>query len=314
MKLFAIILFIAVVIYIIVSFAVAKYFFNSVIVRRKFSPDKDSFYADINSFMHRKFIYENKEWLDSAESESVIINSFDGLKLSGIFLKTKNKSDKTVICFHGYTGNGENDFASLARFYHKNNINVLIVDDRAHGKSEGKYIGFGVLDRFDALSWINYIVEKTGENSKIFLHGISMGGATVLMSAGLQIPENVKAIIADCAFTSVYGIFSHILKQEYHIPKFPVLFLTEFMTRIRAGYGYKDVNTTEILSKTKLPVLFIHGELDNFVPLSMSKKNYNVCSSDKKLFIVKGADHAESYYIDRAGYEAVVAEFIQKYS
>ena len=300
------------IIVLVVSFAVSQYFFKAVIVRRNISPDKDSLYADINSFMHRKIINENKEWLRKQDTKSVYINSFDGLKLHATFLKSKSNSDKTVICFHGYTGNSIDDFASLAKFYHKNNFNVLMPDMRAHGKSEGVYIGFGVLDRFDAHRWIKYVMKITGRNSKILLHGISMGAATVLMSGKLGFPKNVKGIIADCGFTSVYEIFSHILKNQYHIPKYPVMKITEIITRKRAGYGFNDINTVEALKNINIPILFIHGELDDFVPMWMSKKNYKACIGNKDFLVVKNADHAESYYVDKKVYECTVKEFIEK--
>lgn len=308
------IIFVSAIIYIIIAFIVAEIFFRAVIVRRNISPDKDSLYADINSFMHRKFINENKDWLYKQDTQSLNINSFDGLKLHATLLKSKTKSDTTIICFHGYTGNSIDDFSSLARFYYKNDFNVLIVDERAHGKSDGKHIGFGILERHDVISWINHTIKIIGKRSKIFLHGISMGAATVLMAGGLGFSENVKGIIADCGFTSVYEIFSHILKKDYHIPRFPVMYITEIMTRKRAGYAFNDINTVEILKNSKIPTLFIHGELDDFVPLWMSWKNYNACAANKELFIVKGADHAESYYIDRKGYESALQKFMGKYS
>lgn len=313
MRILFILIFIAVIIYIIISFVVAEYFFRAVIARRKVSSDKDSLYADINSFMHRKVIINNKVWLSEQDIESVNIKSFDGLTLHGTYLKSKGESKKSVICFHGYTGNAVDDFASLAVFYHKNNFNVLMVDMRAHGKSEGKYIGFGVLDRFDAINWIKYIIKRTGENSKILLHGISMGAATVLMSGGFGFPLNVKGIVADCGFTSVYEIFSHILKRDYHIPKFPLMLITETMTRKRAGYGFGDINTVDVLKNIKIPALFIHGELDDFVPMWMTEKNYKACAGEKKFLLIRGADHAESYYIDTEEYKSALRDFTGKY-
>ena len=299
---------------VIVSVVVAEYFFRAVIIRKIYIPETESYYEDINSFMHQKFIKERREWLYSQNIRNIFIKSYDGLSLHATLLENSHSSLRTVICFHGYTGTGIVDFGSMAKFYYEKGFNVLLIDERAHGQSEGKYIGFGILDRNDALKWIEYVIKKFGKDSEIFLHGISMGGATVLMTGGLMLPKNVKGIIDDCGFTSVYEIFSHILKKDYNIPEFPVMFLTEHITKRRAGYGYKDVNTVDVLKKITVPVLFIHGEIDDFVPLWMSEKNYEACVAEKNFFVVKGADHAESYYIDTEGYEAAVSEFTDKYS
>lgn len=141
-----------------------------------------------------------------------------------------------------------------------------------------------------------------------------MGGATVLMTSGLKLPKNVKAIIADCAFTSAYDVFSHILKRDYHIPKFPIMNLTERMTQKKAGYGYNEVSTLNEVAKTEIPILFIHGEVDDFVPIWMSEKNYEACNSEKELLIIKNADHAESYYTDTETYENALKNMIKKYT
>ena len=218
-----------------------------------------------------------------------------------------------MICVHGFTGSGKKDFASLAQAYYKNGYNVLLVDNRAHGQSEGKYVGFGVLDRLDLRNWVKYVINRFGSNVQIFLHGISMGAATVLMASSIM-PKNVRGIITDCGFTSVYEIFEYVLKRDYHLPKFPIIYLTNIMSKIRAGYGYKDVNTTAEIARSDIPILFIHGENDEFVPLWMTMKNYSYCKAYKELFIVRESEHAESHYIDKKGYERRILTFIEKIS
>ena len=222
-------------------------------------------------------------------------------------------SDKIIICVHGFTGSGKKDFASLARTYYLNGYNVLLVDNRAHGQSEGKYVGFGVLDRLDLRNWVKYVINRFGNNVQIFLHGISMGAATVLMASSIM-PKNVRGIIADCGFTSVDEIFEYVLKRDYHLPRFPIIYLTNIMSKIRAGYGYKDVNTTAEIARSDIPILFIHGENDEFVPLWMTMKNYSHCKAYKELFIVRESEHAESHYIDKKGYERRMLTFIEKIS
>lgn len=291
----------------------ARYFFKLTILRKPTATLENNINANTDWNKHLNFILQRKEWLNSQYTEEVSVISNDGLKLFGTMLECDNNKN-CVICFHGYTSKGINDFGAITKFYNNHNFNVIMVDERAHGKSEGNYIGFGVLDRTDAVKWIEFAISKFGENVNIFLHGISMGGSTVLMTSGLQLPKNVKAIIADCAFTSAYDVFSHILKRDYHIPKFPIMNITEYMTKKNAGYGYNDVNTLNEVAKTEIPILFIHGKKDDFVPVWMSEKNYNACASEKELILVENADHAESYFANTAVYEDALEKYINKYT
>lgn len=144
------------------------------------------------------------------------------------------------------------------------------MDNRAHGQSEGKYVGFGVLDRLDLRNWVKYTVNRFGSNIKIFARYIN--GRSNCTYGKQYYAKNVRGIIADCGFTSVYEIFEYVLKRDYHLPKFPIIYLTNIMSKIRAGYGYKDVNTAAEIAKSDIPVLFIHGENDEFVPLWMTMK------------------------------------------
>ena len=291
----------------------ARYFFRFTILRKPTATLDKNINANTDWNKHLDFIKERKAWLFEQELEKVSIKSDDGLKLCGTLVKSKTAKN-CVICFHGYTSNGINNFGAMTKFYIENDFNVIMVDERAHGESEGKYIGFGVLDRHDALKWIEFAKKTFGENVNIFLHGVSMGGSTVLMTSGLKLPKNVKAIIADCAFTSAYDVFSHILKRDYHIPKYPIMNMTEKMTKKYAGYGYNDVSTLRETAKTNVPILFIHGDKDDFVPTWMSEKNYEACASEKELLIIKGADHAEAYYVGREAYEKAVKKYIEKYA
>lgn len=313
--LFWVLLIIAVVV--VTTFCVlyftARYFFRFTILRKPTATLDNNINANTKWEQHLDFIRPRKAWLAEQPTEDIFIKSFDNLKLHGTLLKSTNNKN-CVICFHGYTSRGLNDYGAMSKFYHEQDFNVIMIDARNHGESEGKYTGFGVLDRQDAVKWIEYAIERFGKDVNIFLHGDSMGGATVLMTSGMDLPKNVKAIIADCAFTSAYDVFSHILKRDYHIPKFPIMNITELMTKRKAGYGYSDVSTLDEVAKTKVPILFIHGEVDDFVPVWMTEKNYEACNSDKELLIIKGADHAESYYKDTPTYENAVKNMIRKYT
>lgn len=265
---------------------------------------------------YKKIIHPNKEWLLAGPLEHITIKSRDGLTLHGDYLPADADNDRNrlAICFHGYTSCGVSDCSSIARFLHGLGFGCLIVDNRAHGKSEGDYVGFGILDRYDCLSWINYANGRFGETKDILLFGVSMGGATVLMAAGFkELPKNVKAIIADCAFTSPYEVFAHVLKKDYHLPEFPIMQINDVMCRKKAGYGFKDYSTIDAVRSTSVPILFIHGKNDNFVPTWMSEKNYEECTSPKELLLVENAAHAASYYENSSLYESKAAEFIGKY-
>lgn len=260
---------------------------------------------------YKKFITPNREWLTAQELEHVTIRSRDGLTLHADYFPADVPSSRLVICNHGYTGCGVRDCSSIAVFFHKLGYDCLLVDHRAHGKSEGDYIGFGILDRFDCQSWINYVDARFEQQKEILLYGVSMGAATVLMTAALPgLPDRVKAVIADCAFTSPYDVFTHILKRDYHLPPFPIMNISETICRSKAGYGFRDASTLDAVRSTDLPILFIHGTEDTFVPVWMTRENYALCRSPKELLLVEHAAHGASYYEDPALYEETVKAFL----
>lgn len=242
--------------------------------------------------------------------KDVFITSKDGLRLHATYFP-KEGSNKVVICFHGYTSEGMKDYIGLSDYYRRNNFGMLLVDERAHGQSEGKYIGFGCLDRIDALCWIDWILQECGKQVQILLHGDSMGGATVLMTSGLDLPSQVKGIISDCGFTSPKEVFTHVLHTMYHLPAFPIIQIADWINRKKAGYGMDECNAAREVRKAKVPILLIHGDADSFVPSSMCEKIYENCASSKQKLIVKGASHAESYYKDMEAYEKALDNFIE---
>ncbi len=187
---------------------------------------------------------------------------------------------------------------------------MLLPDARAHGASEGEYIGFGCLDRQDALGWVRWAVEELGEETEILLHGTSMGAATLLMLSGLSLPEQVKGIVSDCGFTSPKEVFTHVLHSMYHLPAFPLIPGADLVNRKLAGYGMDECNAKREVEKAEVPILFIHGGNDTFVPCSMCDEIYEHCGSKKRKLIIEGAAHAESYYKDMESYEEALTEFI----
>ncbi len=289
--------------------------FNRVIPRQDTLRVDLSEMADMDKWEeYKKCITPNREWLTAQELEHVTLLSHDGLRLHADYFPAEKPSDKLVICNHGYTGCGIRDCSSIAVFFHKLGYDCLLVDHRAHGKSEGDYIGFGILDRYDCRSWINYVDNRFEKKKQIILYGVSMGATTVLMASAIPaLSSNVKAVIADCAFTSPYDVFSHILKRDYHLPAFPIMNINDALCRKKAGYGFRDYSTLEAVQQTHLPILFIHGTEDNFVPTRMTRENFARCRSEKEILLVENAAHGASYYENPALYEETVRTFIEKH-
>ncbi len=286
------------------------YFVKRTLVRSKARVEDTMKMAGTDWSVYVSGIREDREWLWQHEHESVTILSRDGLKLSGTMFPVEN-SRGTVLCLHGYTSNAEQDYTSLARYYMENNFQILLVDHRAHGQSEGTYIGFGILDRYDALKWIEYLNHRFGIEKKILVQGTSMGAATALMLSGLKLPKNVAGIVSDCAFTSPWDVFKSVLKNWYHLPAFPLLHITNWMAKRLAGYDYRSCTAKEEVKKSSVPILLIHGEKDTFVPTSMCEEIYRNCP-DAEMQIIAGASHAESFYKDTALYKKRLQEFFVK--
>ncbi|MDY3249033.1 MAG: alpha/beta hydrolase [Candidatus Choladocola sp.] len=287
----------------------SAYFYRRTMMRNNAKMERTMKMAGIDWSQHMPFIQECKEQMMAQAHEDVWVYSDDGLKLHGTWFP-QGDCRKTVICFHGYTSRGLNDYTGLSSYYLKRGYAMLLVDERAHGESEGQYIGFGCLDRKDALKWIDWVLQTCGDEVQILLHGISMGGATVLMTSGLQLPLQVKGIISDCAFTSAKEVFTHVLHTMIHLPAFPMMQISDFVNRKLAGYGLDECNAAREVRKASVPILFIHGSGDTFVPCRMCDTIYENCASPKQKLIVEGAAHAESYYKDTKAYENAMNEFL----
>ena len=239
------------------------------------------------------------------------ITSSDNLKLHAYEVKNENKTDKWAIVVHGYTSEGKL-LSSKAKHLYNMGYNVLVPDLRSHGTSEGNYIGMGWHDRLDIIDWINYIV-KNNPKSEIALHGTYMGSATVLMVSGEKLPSNVKAIVADCGYTSVYDEFSYQLKQLFNLPAFPIMNFSDVVTHIRAGYCLNDASAINQVKKSTTPILYIHGDKDDFVPYYMMDELYNATNSEKEKLTIEGGEHANSDLVNPKLYWSTVNSFLEKY-
>ena len=251
-------------------------------------------------------------WLEKDSNyKDKYITSFDNLKLHSYEVINENKTDKWAIVVHGYTSEG-NLLSSKAKYFYEIGYNVLVPDLRGHGNSQGDYIGMGWDDRLDIMDWIDYIVENN-PNAQIALHGTSMGSATVLMVSGEKLPENVKAIVADCGYTSVWDEFSYQLKSLFNLPSFPVMNLSNMVTMVRAGYSLKNASAIDQVKKATVPILYIHGDKDDFVPYYMMDELYNATNSTKEKLTVEGAEHAKSDLVNPQLYWSTIYDFLGQY-
>lgn len=250
-------------------------------------------------------------WLKTQEIKELGVVSYDNKVLYGRFIPCEN-AKATILLFHGYRSHFAVDFSASMKYYHDQGYNLLLPDQRAHGKSEGRFITFGVKERYDVLSWVTYLSMVLGEDHPMFLSGLSMGAATVCMAADLEFPANVRGIIADCGYDSPADIIGAVAEQQYHVSrKLAVPFLS-FFSRLFCGFGLGDCSTIEALSRTKLPVAFFHGQADSFVPCEMSRRSYEACAGRKVLTEFPGADHGVSWLRDPARYKAVLREFMEE--
>ncbi len=290
------------------------YFYNRTMKRGNAKTERTTKMSGTDWEQYFPLMEKRKEFVLAQAHKDVYIKSFDGLRLhatyfAGVGQEEAPGTGKAVICFHGYTGEGLSNYIAMTDYFLKQGYAVLLPDARAHGGSEGEYIGFGCLDRKDALGWIHWLIQECGEDISILLHGTSMGGATVLMTSGLELPDNVKGIVSDCGFTSPKEVFTHVLNHMYHLPAFPAIQGADVLNRKLAGYGMDECNAKYEVRKATVPILFIHGSADTFVPCSMCNEIYDNCASPKRKLIVEGAAHAESYYKDMAAYEKALSEF-----
>lgn len=259
------------------------------------------------------FATKDPDWLNRQELETWYITSEDGLNLVGYYLPASKPTTKTAILAHGYTSQGLH-MESFAWFYHELfGYNVLMPDARGHGQSEGDYIGFGWPERKDYLLWIQTVIDRVGGDAQLVLHGISMGGATVMMVSGEDLPSQVKVIVEDCGYTSAYDELAYQLKKMYNLSPFPIMPATSVITRWKAGYSLYEASALKQVKKTRLPILFIHGEEDRFVPFEMVWELYEACPSEKEIYVVKGAGHGNAYGTDRAMYVQRVSDFLARF-
>lgn len=255
---------------------------------------------------------DTQEWLKTASRQKISVESEDGyiLVAETFSLETdETESHRWVLLLHGYTGWKE-EMYPFAYWYHGEGYHVLAPDLRCQGESEGDFIGMGWTDRLDGMLWIQYILSQDAD-AEIVLHGQSMGAAAALMMAGEEsLPDNVKAVVSDCAYTDAYSMFSEKIKEWFHLPSFPLVDSACVVLRLRGGYNLKDASALEAVRKSKIPILFIHGKEDAMISVRMTEDLYEAATGQKELLIVEDAGHAQAQDKDPDTYFGTIRRFL----
>ena len=279
---------------------------------RRREPDWDS-EADLKQTPFAEFagsLPRARQWLRDHRAQDVQVESFDGLTLRGQWVPVEQPM-ATIILFHGYHSHHINDFSAIYGYYRSLGLNLLLVRQRSHGESEGRYITFGVKERKDVLAWIDYHNRTYGMDN-VYLGGMSMGASTVLYAAGEELPPNVRGITADCGFSSPEQILGHIIRKDFRLPPKLVLPLMDVWARTLGGFSFYECDTREILTRAKVPILFIHGRADDFVPCHMTEEGYAACAGEKEIHLVDGAGHGRSYLYEPERLRAALADFFKR--
>ena len=284
---------------ILALFAVGYYVFVTVFdMKFKAKENNDPNFLDSEADLMRPTARRLYAYRDSLHDEfmklplkELEVTSFDGLKLKGYLLEGNPK--EVVICVHGYKSDMESDFSDKAKIYRDRGTTILFLNDRAHGKSEGRYLGFSELDRFDVAKWVDKINELY-DDPRIYLHGVSMGGATVIHCADMGL-KNVCGIIDDCGFNSILGISKALIGGMYHLPYFPIGYLAWFWAKVLNRVDFNRSIGEECVRRSAVPILFIHGKNDVFVPTWMSERMYEACTAPKELHLIDNCGHAAAY-------------------
>jgi len=252
------------------------------------------------------------ERLRNRDYKTVEITAHDGIRLTGHLHLVENPK-RTVIAVHGWRSSWAREFGLIADFLYENGCNVLYIEQRAHGASDGEYIGFGLLERYDLLEWIDWVNEQNFSAFPIYLFGRSMGAATVLMTAGENLPENVHGVIADSGYTLPHDEWKYVAENNLHYHYKLMEKYVDKLAMERIGFSSDEYSSVQAMQDCKTPVLFIHGTDDTFVPIEMTYENYKTCAAPKRLLVVPGAGHCQSHLVEPERYEEELLRFWQKF-
>lgn len=316
MKALYIILIIAAVI-IAVLFIACGFILNQLIWRKTFTVPQFILNMIAGNKMpddYEKHAEKAQEDFKKLPLETVSLKAKDGANLIAHVLEPEKSNGKIILACHGARSCGIGEFAFMSDYLYKNGYTVVMPDHRGCGESDGKFMGYGTHESRDTFLWLDY-TKKRFPDMPIFLLGVSMGSATVMMMSDKLAKENrVKGIVADCGYTSAWDEFAYQIKTSFHLPPFPILHICNLYSRIFAGYSFKDASPLNAVKNAKKPILFIHGGKDDFVPFFMRDELFDACASEKYKFTADEAVHARSYYTDSRGYEKAIEKFFDIYT
>ena len=253
--------------------------------------------------------------LKSLEGEDIYMESFDGLKLYAKLCSHGEKPKGIVILSHGYRSSPYKDFSVSGDLLFREGYDLLIVSQRAQGKSEGRYICFGQNKAKDIAAWSRLMEERYSAEVPIYLSGVSMGATTVMLAMGEDISPRVRAVVADCGFSSAEEIVKHMIRKVLHLPAFPLYELVDRAFRRKTGCTFSR-STVPVLAESALPLLLVHGKADGFVYPWMSEANYEAsaaATADKQLLMIEGANHAQSFLTEPETVGRAVLDFLAEH-
>lgn len=284
------------------------YFYNMTV-----ASGKKSFVAAAKPLKKSDPLYAQKKWYqDVHKYRWTETAAGTHLKLVADYIPAAKATKKTVVLVHGFGSNKE-AMGGYAGMFHDLGYNTLIPDTRGQGQSQGKVISYGYYESRDYLKWVKQVIAKQGPQSQVVLFGVSMGGATTMMTSGLKTPRQLKAYIEDCGYTNADAEITYQAKQMYNLPHWPLVPLTSLVTKLRAGFYFKDANSVAAVKRNHKPMLFIHGGADTFVPTRMVYQVYQADAGPKQLLVVPGAAHAAALSHAPKRYTQKVQEFLAKY-
>ncbi|MGM9892513.1 alpha/beta fold hydrolase [Limosilactobacillus sp.] len=292
-------------------FAAGSYFFSVAMV-----PSHKSFINNSNRISRSDPLYTQKMWFKRAPKQQWTMKSAQGdYRLVADYLPASHQTTRNVIILHGFMGRKEK-MGEYATMFHRMGYNVLMPDARAHGQSQGKYIGYGWPERYDVRKWSEKLIARNGQQSQIVIFGVSMGGATTMMTSGIPLPHQVKALVEDCGYDSLNAELNYEAGNLYNIPQViraPLIASLSLINRVKNGFYVHQASSTAMLAHNHRPMMFIHGSKDTFVPTRMVYQNYAATRGPKRLWIVKGAKHAASYAKEPHEYPQRIARFLNQY-
>ena len=274
-------------------------------------PRIDGVYPVPKGKVYEPYYEKMREWARLSREiphKNVSIKSYDGLTLRGRYYHFYDDAPIELM-LHGYRGDSERDLSGGIFRAKRIGHNVLLVDQRACGESDGHVVTFGIRERYDCARWVDFIINEIDSNARIILTGVSMGAATVLMASGGELPSNVIGVLADCGYSSPKLIICDVL-HKIHLPSAIFYPFIALGARIFGGFNLKEFSPIEAAARTNLPIIFFHGDVDAFVPCRMSIDNYNACASERKrLVVIKGAGHGLCYVANEEEYVKELKDF-----